>query len=117
MAGPGGWKCDQRLMNKEIVWTNVIESRSLRIGETPAGVRKPGRDWDSAKAFDLVIDTGKTVPDLAADLIARAAKAVRATGRSGEAKAADLKVDRILAEAVQEELRQQMAPVGQGAHS
>ena len=71
-----------------------------------------GRDWDTANLFDLVIDTGKIDPDLAADLVARAAKAVRMTGWSGEARSSDLKVDRILAEAVEEELHRQMAPVG-----
>jgi len=69
-----------------------------------------GLDWDLAKAFDLVIDTGKITPELAADLVVRAARAIRTTGWSGEATTAGLEVDPILGEAVQEELDRQLAP-------
>ena len=57
-----------------------------------------------------MIDTGKITPELAADLVVRAARAIRTTGWSGEATTAGLEVDPILGEAVQEELDRQLAP-------
>jgi len=70
-----------------------------------------GLDWDTAKVFDLVIDTSKVTPDLAADLIVQATRALKPTG-GGAATAAGLEVDPILAEAVTMELQRQLAGVG-----
>jgi cytidylate kinase len=67
-----------------------------------------GREWDSASAFDLVIDTTKVSPELAADLVVQAAKAMTLTGMSGERSTADLPRDKVLIAAVDEVLN----PVG-----
>ena len=68
-----------------------------------------GLDWDRAHLFDLVIDTGKVAPDLAADLIVQASRALRVTGMASEATAADLEVDPILAETVREAMHRPVA--------
>jgi hypothetical protein len=71
-----------------------------------------GLDWDSTKGFDLVIDTAKVTPSLAADLVVQTTRALRVPATSGVATAAGLEVDPILAEAVEEELQRQLAPAG-----
>jgi cytidylate kinase len=63
-----------------------------------------GMEWDSAGAFDLVIDTGRITPDLAADMIVQATKALPATGTSGARTTADLGVDKVLLAAVDDVL-------------
>ena len=61
-----------------------------------------GAAWDSAKSFDLVVDTGKITPDLAAAWIVEAAKALKVPSGSGMRTVAQLKVDRILLSTVGE---------------
>jgi cytidylate kinase len=61
-----------------------------------------GTSWDSVKGFDLVIDTGKVAPDLAASWIVQAARSIQVPGISGTPTAARLEVDRILAATVKE---------------
>jgi cytidylate kinase len=56
-----------------------------------------GTQWDSAKGFDLVIDTGKISTDRATAWIVEAAKELRVPDRSGTRTAAQLEVDRVLA--------------------
>jgi cytidylate kinase len=63
-----------------------------------------GIEWDSAGAFDLVIDTGRITPDLAADMIVQATKALPAKGTSGARTTADLSVDKVLLAAVDDVL-------------
>jgi len=63
-----------------------------------------GREWDSASAYDLVIDTGKIAPDLATDMIVKATKALNVTGKDGERTTADLHEDKMLIAAVDEAL-------------
>lgn len=63
-----------------------------------------GLDWDNAGAFDLVIDTGKIPPGLAADLIVKATRQLKASGGIGERTTRDLDQDRILVDAVAEVL-------------
>jgi hypothetical protein len=70
-----------------------------------------GAEWDTASTFDLVIDTGKVAPDLAADLIVQAARALRPSGIPGERTSADLEVDHILTAVVDDVLN----PVGASA--
>jgi len=70
-----------------------------------------GVEWDTASAFDLVIDTGKVAPDLAVDLIVQAARALRPSGIPGERTSADLEVDHILTAVVDDVL----TPVGASA--
>ena len=58
-----------------------------------------GVPWDSAKGFDLVLDTGKLAPELATAWLIQAAGAVEATPAAGGGAAA-LAVDPMLAERV-----------------
>jgi cytidylate kinase len=67
-----------------------------------------GADWDTASAFDLVIDTAKINPDLAADMIVRAANAMILSGYPDERSTANLEVDHILTACVEDVLN----PVG-----
>jgi len=69
--------------------------------------------WDDASAFDLVVDTGKVEPGLAAELIVEAVRAMRVPRmRSGARTAADLQVDKVLAMTVHEVLHCVEAHVG-----
>lgn len=63
-----------------------------------------GLEWETAKAFDLVIDTGRIPPGLAADMIVKATRELKKTGMGGERTTADLEQDRILCDAVAEVL-------------
>jgi cytidylate kinase len=63
-----------------------------------------GMSWDAADAFDLVIDTGKIAPDLAASMIARAARALPAPDSGSAAFVPEFQVDDVLASAVQDVL-------------
>jgi cytidylate kinase len=65
-----------------------------------------GVEWDAAGAFDLVIDTGKITPDLAADMIVQATRALPAAGSSGARTTADLGADKVLIAAVDDVLTQ-----------
>ena len=67
-----------------------------------------GRAWDSAGDFDLVIDTAKVPPDLAAEMIIQATKALEGAGMGGKRTTADLPEDKILVAAVDDVLN----PVG-----
>jgi cytidylate kinase len=71
-----------------------------------------GVPWDASKSFDLVIDTGKIAPGLAANLIAQAVKALKAPKDQEMPTAAALVVDKILAETVEEVLKCQAAHAG-----
>jgi cytidylate kinase len=63
-----------------------------------------GVPWDDTKAFDLVIDTEKIDPSLAAGMIAQAVKGMKAPGTGGRATARELVVDPVLASAVRDVL-------------
>jgi cytidylate kinase len=71
-----------------------------------------GVQWDAATAFDLVIDTGKIAPELAAHTIVEAVKALRIPRLRGAKCAAELEVDAVLASTVHEVLHCDMAHVG-----
>lgn len=64
--------------------------------------------WDSASAFDLVIDTGKVSPELACDLIEQVARHVQESGPVREGTSAMLEIDSTLAKAVSEVLRDEL---------
>ena len=64
-----------------------------------------GREWDTAKAFDLVINTGKIPPGLAAEMIVQAARGLKSAETGGKHTSADLPVDKILCEVVAEVLK------------
>ena len=59
-----------------------------------------GAQWDTAKGFDLVIDTGKISPDLASAWVVEAVQALEVPDLSGVRTAAQLTVDHILAATV-----------------
>lgn len=63
-----------------------------------------GVPWDDSKSFDLVIDTGRITPELAASLITQAVKALPRAAE-GAAAAAGLAVDKVLATTVREVLK------------
>jgi len=63
-----------------------------------------GVHWDSAKAFDVVLDTGKMLPELAAGLIASIARAMKPPYGLSARTTAQLEVDSVLAATVQEVL-------------
>lgn len=63
-----------------------------------------GMEWDSSGAFDLVIDTGRITPDLAAGMIVQATNALPAKATSGARTTADLGVDKVLLAAVDDVL-------------
>ena len=63
-----------------------------------------GLRWDAADAFDLVIDTAKVPPDLAAEMIIQATKALEGAGMGGKRTTADLPEDKILVAAVDDVL-------------
>ncbi len=60
-----------------------------------------GREWDTAKAFDLVIDTGKIPPGLAAEMIVQAARGLKVRPTGGERTIANLPLDQDICEAVE----------------
>jgi len=71
-----------------------------------------GKAWDSAVAFDLVLDTGKLSVDAAAGMIVQAVAALPAAEAPGLRTTAGLQVDRILASAVEGALETGAAHVG-----
>lgn len=67
-----------------------------------------GVSWDSASAFDLVVDTGKVPPELTCALIEQVVRHVQASGPAGKSTAAMLEIDSTLAKAVAEILGDQL---------
>jgi cytidylate kinase len=61
--------------------------------------------WDDASAFDLVIDTGKVPPDLAATWLVEAAKALSERTVDDRPTCSSIQVDPILARAVADALK------------
>ena len=70
-----------------------------------------GADWLNAADFDLVIDTGKIDPDHAAELIVASARALPAKDLAGPTTT-ELRIDKFLAEAVDEALNPAGVPAG-----
>jgi cytidylate kinase len=68
-----------------------------------------GAQWDSAKGFDLVIDTGKISPQLASRWVVEAVQALEVPDRSGVRTAEQLQVDHILASTVADLFKCEMA--------
>jgi len=61
--------------------------------------------WNVTHAFDIVINTGKVSPDLAVNWVVEAAKTSISRLESDKPTTASIEVDRIMAEAVSEELK------------
>jgi cytidylate kinase len=59
-----------------------------------------GADWDSAKGFDLVLDTGKLAPELATAWLVLAARTLDAAPAPGPAACAVLAVDPVFSQRV-----------------
>jgi len=91
----------QKISEPDVAEAAVKESDSLRAHfiESFYKVR-----WDTAKNFDLVIDTGKVPPELAITWLVETVKALN--GRQGDAErtTSTLEEDRILANVVAEVL-------------
>jgi cytidylate kinase len=64
-----------------------------------------GARWDDARAFDLVIDTGKVAPELAGAWLVEAARGLQARPLGDQPAAAALQVDSVLASVVSDQLR------------
>ncbi len=73
-----------------------------------------GLRWDAADAFDLVIDTGKTSADLAANLVVDVVRALEGQKPAGRKTTAEIRVDPVLASAVQDVLHCHQASHGAG---
>lgn len=69
-----------------------------------------GLEWDSAKAFDLVIDTSKIPPGLAAELIVQATRELKVRPGTGERTTADQPQDTILCRVVDDVLNAAAVP-------
>jgi cytidylate kinase len=68
-----------------------------------------GVPWDAIQAFDLVINTGKILPDLAMTWVIDAAKRLALSPATGKPTTSSIEVDSVLAKAVADELRCQTA--------
>jgi len=63
-----------------------------------------GLEWDNTSAFDLVIDTGKIPPGLAAEMIVKATRELKVSTTGGDRTIANLNQDQVLRDAVAEVL-------------
>jgi len=79
----------------------VKQADKVRVGFVEEFYRVP---WNSMRAFDLVINTGKVDPDLAVEMIVRAARTFQPDLAGEKPSISSITVDRILAEAVSTEL-------------
>ena len=61
--------------------------------------------WDTASAFDLMLDTSKVSPEMAATWVVQAATALNERPENGRQTCASIEVDSILAGAVSDALR------------
>jgi cytidylate kinase len=82
--------------------TIVKNNDKVRVAFIEEFYRVP---WDSIHAFDLVINTGKVSPDLAADMIVDAAGTFETSLEIEKNTVASIGVDRIMAEAVSDVLQ------------
>jgi cytidylate kinase len=85
------------IFNQDQAQAVVVENDRMRAAfiETFYGAR-----WDSASMFDLVIDTGKVAPDLAADWLVAAMKALPDKLTGLEPGTRTLEADSVLAVAI-----------------
>ncbi len=97
----------KRLMETE----NLTELEAKTICEDGDKVRADfvhdfyGITWDTAQAFDLVINTDKVAADLALDIIVDSVKALEIAPKTGKLTTESIKVDTILAGAVADMLQ------------
>jgi cytidylate kinase len=94
----------------------VISEQKITFEEAEALVKKNDKvrlafveefykvPWGAVQAFDLVVNTGKVFPALTTDWVVDAAKTFVNNMEIGKPTTASIKVDRILAEAVSDEL-------------
>lgn len=79
----------------------VKESDKVRVTFVEEFYKVP---WDSIHAFDMVINTGKVSPDLAANWIVNAVKSPIPSLEINKPTTTSIVIDHILAKAVSEEL-------------
>jgi cytidylate kinase len=91
----------QQAVTAEQAETMVRESDKARTSFVESFYRA---HWDAASAFDLVIDTGKVSPDLAATWLIDAANALSEKEMSDRPTCSSIQVDPILAKAVADAL-------------
>jgi len=97
----------QRIMAEENVsleqaTTTVEKNDKVRVAFVEEFYRAR---WNVTHAFDIVINTGKVSPDLAVNWVVEAAKTSVSRLESDKPTTASIEVDRIMAEAVSEELK------------
>jgi len=92
----------QQKISLEQAETDVKNNDKVRLAFVEEFYRTP---WDSIHAFDLVIDTGKIPPEVAATWVIDAAKTFVPHPEIDKPAIATIEVDRILAEAVSEVLQ------------
>ena len=111
----------QRVMNEEQMTaeqaeTTVKQNDKVRIAFVEEFYRVP---WNAIHAFDLVINTGKIAPATAITWIVAAARASMTSLDEDKPITASIEVDRILADAISDELkcRQVHSVLPEPAHS
>lgn len=97
----------QRIMAEENVsleqaTTTVEKNDKVRVAFVEEFYRAR---WNVTHAFDIVINTGKVSPDLAVNWVVEAAKTSVSRLESDKPTTASIEVDRIMAEAISEELK------------
>jgi len=97
----------KRIMEEQQITTEQAESMvkqsdKVRTAFVEEFYRVP---WNAIYAFDLVINTGKITPTAAVNWIVDAAKASMISPDEDKPTTASIEVDRILAEAVSDELK------------
>jgi len=92
---------EQQKISSEQAESVVKNNDKVRVAFVEEFYRVP---WNSIHAFDLVINTGKIWPDLAANWIIDLAKAPVTSLETDKTTTASIVVDRILAEAVSDVL-------------
>lgn len=87
----------QGIFNQDQAQAMIIENDRVRSAfiETFYGIR-----WDSGEAFDLVIDTGKVPPDLAATWLIDALKALPGSLDRSAQTTSELQIDSVLKVAI-----------------
>jgi len=97
----------QRIMAEENVsleqaTTTVEKNDKVRVAFVEEFYRAR---WNVTHAFDIVINTGKVSPDLAVNWVVEAAKTSVSRLESDKPTTVSIEVDRIMAEAISEELK------------
>jgi cytidylate kinase len=93
---------EEQQISAEQAESTVKQNDKVRITFVEEFYRVP---WNAIHAFDLVINTGKIAPATAVDWIVDTAKASMASLEEDKPTTASIDVDRILSEAISDELK------------